>query len=42
MEKNIHDVYLVDGKRTPIGSFQGKLTKYSATDLGGFAIKAVL
>lgn len=30
------------GKRTPIGSFNGTLSKYSATDLAGFTIASLL
>ena len=32
--------YLLGAKRTPIGSFQGSLSNYSATDLGAHAIRA--
>jgi acetyl-CoA C-acetyltransferase len=35
-------VYIVAAKRTPIASFLGKLSKLSATDLGGIAIKGAL
>lgn len=35
-------VYIVAGKRTPIGQFGGKLSKIPAVELGGHAIKAVL
>lgn len=35
-------VYIVGAKRTPIGSFLGSLKEVSATQLGTFAIKAVL
>lgn len=35
-------VYIVGAKRTPIGSFMGKLSHLSATDLGGIPIKALL
>ncbi len=35
-------VYLVALKRTPIGGFMGKLSGFSATELGGMAIRAVL
>jgi len=35
-------VYLVEGARTPIGRFNGSLSSFSATDLGGFAISAAL
>ena len=34
--------YIVAGKRTPIGSFLGKLSKIPATELGSIAIKAAL
>lgn len=33
---------IVDGARTPIGKLSGALGDFSATDLGGFAIKAAL
>ncbi len=33
---------IVAGARTPIGKFSGALSSFSATDLGGFAIKAAL
>ena len=35
-------VVIVAAKRTPMGAFQGKLSHHSATDLGGFAIKAAV
>jgi len=35
-------VYVVAGKRTPIGSFGGKLSKIPSIELGGHAIKACL
>ncbi len=34
--------YIVAAKRTPIGSFQGKLAEVKATDLGALALKAAL
>lgn len=34
------EVFIVAAKRTPIGSFLGMLSKYSATDLGAIAIRA--
>ena len=34
--------YIVAGARTPIGKLGGALAGFSATDLGGFAIKAAL
>lgn len=36
------EVYIVSAVRTPIGSFGGSLAGFSATQLGGFAIKAAL
>src|ERR1044072_5275796 len=33
---------IVAGARTPIGKLSGALASFSATDLGGFAIKAAL
>ena len=38
----LSSVYIVAAKRTPIGSFLGKLSNFSATQLGGFAIKGAL
>jgi acetyl-CoA C-acetyltransferase len=35
-------VYIVAAKRTAIGSFLGKLSNYSATQLGGIAIKGAV
>lgn len=35
-------VYIVSAVRTPLGSFGGSLAKFSATDLGSFAIKGAL
>lgn len=35
-------VYIVSAVRTPIGSFGGVLSSFSATQLGGFAIKAAV
>jgi acetyl-CoA C-acetyltransferase len=35
-------VYIVSAKRTPIGSFLGKLSKLKATELGAVAIRAAL
>ncbi len=34
--------YIVAAKRTPIGSFHGKLAEIKATDLGATALKAAL
>ncbi|MFA4869943.1 MAG: acetyl-CoA C-acyltransferase [Pedobacter sp.] len=36
------EVVIVSAVRTPIGSFGGSLSAYSATQLGGFAIKAAI
>ena len=35
-------VYIVSAARTPIGSFGGLLKDYSATQLGGLAIREVV
>lgn len=36
------EVVIVSATRTPIGSFGGSLAQFSATQLGGFAIKAAI
>lgn len=36
------EVYIVSAIRTPIGSFGGSLSSFTATQLGGFAIKAAV
>jgi acetyl-CoA C-acetyltransferase len=36
------DVYVVDGKRTPFGSFGGSLSDVDSTTLGATAIKGLL
>ncbi|MEM3318538.1 MAG: beta-ketoacyl synthase N-terminal-like domain-containing protein, partial [Thermoplasmatales archaeon] len=36
------DVYIIGGKRTPIGKYGRSLISYSAIDLGTIAIKAAL
>ena len=36
------EVYIVSAVRTPIGSFGGSLKDFTATQLGGFAIKAAV
>jgi acetyl-CoA C-acetyltransferase len=36
------EVYIVSAVRTPIGSFGGSLSSFTATQLGGFAIKAAV
>ena len=38
----MRDVVIVSAVRTPIGSFGGSLAQFSATQLGGFAIKAAV
>ena len=35
-------VFIVAAKRTAIGSFMGKLSKFKAPELGGVAIRAAL
>jgi acetyl-CoA C-acetyltransferase len=35
-------VYLVGAARTPVGKFQGGLASFTATDLGGFAVREAL
>ena len=39
---NPQDIVIVSAKRTPIGSFQGKLSSIPASELGGIAIKSIL
>ncbi len=36
------DVVIIDGARTPVGRFNGSLSQFTGTDLGGLAIAAVL
>ena len=36
------EVYIVGAQRTPIGSFGGILSSFSATQLGGFVVKALI
>lgn len=38
----LNEVVIIDGARTPIGKFNGSLSGFSATDLGGLAIKHAL
>ena len=38
----MREVYIVSAIRTPIGSFGGSLSSFTATQLGGFAIKAAV
>lgn len=39
---NSTSVYLVDGTRTPIGSFKGQLQHLQATQLGAIAVRSLL
>jgi acetyl-CoA C-acetyltransferase len=41
-KKFMKEVYIVSAIRTPIGSFGGSLSSFTATQLGGFAIKAAV
>ncbi len=36
------DIVIVEGARTPVGKFNGSLSRFSATDLGGMAIAGAL
>ena len=38
----MREVVIVQAARTPIGSFNGSLSKFTATELGGLAMKEVL
>jgi hypothetical protein len=38
----LSSVYIVAAKRTAIGSFLGKISNFTAPQLGGFAIKGAL
>lgn len=41
--KNVgRSVYIAAAKRTPIGSFNGRLSSFSAPELAGFAIRGAL
>jgi acetyl-CoA C-acetyltransferase len=40
--RNMQDVFIVSAVRTPIGSFGGSLSNFSATQLGSFAIQGAL
>ena len=42
MGPNVKDIFIVDGARTPIGSFLGELSPLSAPELGSVAIQGVL
>ncbi len=39
---NLNDTVIVSAKRTPVGSFQGSLSSFSASDLGSIVIKALV
>lgn len=39
---NSTSVYIVDGVRTPIGSYKGQLKNFKATELGAIAVKNLL
>ena len=39
---NLNDTVIVSAKRTPVGSFQGSLSSFSASDLGSLVIKALV
>jgi len=41
-EKAIRDVYIVVAKRTPIGSYLGKLSNFKGSELAGLCIKSAL
>ena len=38
----MREVVILSGARTPIGSFQGEVSKLPATKLGGAAIQAAI
>lgn len=42
MTRPARDIVFLSGKRTPFGTYNGKLAKFSATDLGVFASEAAL
>jgi len=42
MSKNPREAVIVSAVRTPIGKFQGTLVPFSASDLGGIAIRAAV
>jgi hypothetical protein len=41
-EKDSRDVYIVAAKRTPIGSYMGKLSSFKGSELAGLCIKSAL
>jgi acetyl-CoA C-acetyltransferase len=38
----LNDVVIIDGARTPVGKFNGSLSGFTATDLGGLAISEAM
>ena len=42
LKKSFSVAYIVAGKRTPIGSFMGKLSQFKATELSSLTIRAAL
>lgn len=42
VKRSFSSVYIVAGKRTPIGTFLGKLSNIKATELGSIAIRGAL
>ncbi len=40
--KSIRPVYIVAAKRTAIGAFNGRLSSFTAPELGGYAIRGAL
>jgi acetyl-CoA C-acetyltransferase len=38
----VREVFILAAKRTPIGSFNGRLSSFEASDLGGHAVRAAL
>ena len=42
MEKSLKTAYLIDGVRTPIGSFAGALSKLRADDLAALVLKELM
>ena len=41
-ENELGKTVILDGARTPVGKFQGGLSRFTASDLGGLAIKEAL
>ncbi|KAJ1933108.1 Acetyl-CoA acetyltransferase, mitochondrial, partial [Linderina macrospora] len=40
--RKLADVVIASAVRTPVGCFRGSLSKFSASDLGSFAIRGAL